>query len=102
MASPATASASRAATSPELETRGYPDPLTGLVSYSLRAGQTASGWFAKNADQVSPTYWFFHDQFAALTAHARNQGRQLLVDEVTYLFGPGRKQGTNFGQTVYQ
>jgi hypothetical protein len=87
---------------PELEARGYPDPLTGLVSYSLREGSPAPGWFAKNADQVSSTYWFYHDQFAALTAHARNQGRQLLADEVTYLFGPGQLQGTAFGQTTHR
>ena len=87
---------------PELEARGYPDPLTGLVSYSLREGQPAPGWFAKNAGYVSPTYWFYHDQFAALTAHARNEGRRLLADETTYLFGPGQLQGTAFGQTTHQ
>ena len=87
---------------PELEARGFADPLTGLVSYSLRDGQQGPGWFAKNADQVSSTYWFYHDQFAALVTHARNQGRTLLADEAVYLFGKGQNQGTAFGQTTYQ
>jgi hypothetical protein len=87
---------------PELEPQGFTDPLTGLVSYSLREGQQAPGWFAKNAGQVSPTYWFYHDQFAALTTHARNEGRRLLADETTYLFGPGQLTGTGFGQATYQ
>jgi len=86
---------------PELEARGYNDP-EGYVSYSLRPNQEATGWFGKNAEQVSPTYWFYQDKFAALSTTARNEARRLLADEATYLFGPGQAKGVDFGQATYQ
>jgi hypothetical protein len=51
---------------------------------------------------MRPTYWFYHDKFAAFTANTRNEGRRLLADEATYLFGPGQSKGVSFGQATYQ
>ena len=85
---------------PELATRGFNDP-DGYVSYSLREGQQGPGWFARNADQINSTYWFYQDQFAAFSASAHQQSRQLLLDEATYLFGRSQNQRAAFGQVTF-
>lgn len=87
---------------PELETRGYPN-LDGYVSYSLRENQPdAPGWFGKHADQVRSIYYFRNDQFAGFSAFQSGPDgqRQLLNEEVAYLFGRGRLVSTSFGQAV--
>jgi hypothetical protein len=86
---------------PELAARGFPG-LDGYVSYSLRPGQEATGWFGKNAEQVEPSYWFYQDQFAGFAAVVLgpDSQRQLLADEAAYLFGPGLRTGVAFGQTT--
>jgi hypothetical protein len=86
---------------PELATRGFPG-LDGYVSYSLRPGQEATGWFGKNAEQVEPSYWFYQDQFAGFAAVmlGPDSQRQLLADEAVYLFGPGQRMGVAFGQAT--
>lgn len=87
---------------PELEPRGF-HGLDGYLSYSLRENQPdAPGWFGKHADQVHCTYWFRNDQFAGFSAvqSGPDGQRQLLAEEVAYLFGRGRLMSTDFGQAT--
>jgi hypothetical protein len=85
---------------PELAQRGFADP-EGYVSYSPLPGKEG-GWFGKNSEQVSATYWFYQDKFAAFTALTIGtvSQRQLLADESVYLFGKGLFKGIAFGEAT--
>ena len=73
---------------PELEEKGSMD-MGGYMYYNVKPGQ-GTGWFAKNAENVSTIYRFYKDQFASFDASAYGASRTLLAEEAVYLFGKGQ------------
>lgn len=65
--------------------------IKGMRRYYYPSEGTAhgTGWFGKHAPQLKTSYYFVDNQFAYFMTTAYGDNRQLLNQEINYLFGKG-------------